>query len=372
MRALIAAPFYPPHPGGIERHSAGVAAELRRRGWQVDVVHCVTDQDDDPAEGLSGERLLGLESRLVAGRLPFPRRSRRNAEILEEIGSSSFDFVLIQSHLFWSNLLVARAAGSEHMVWLNHGSDHVATGHPVTDRCVVAYEHFVARKLKRIVPTVAGVSKEAAAWVSHMHVSAESSVGNAVATVSPPRRGRREGPLRVVTVGRLEPAKGALEAVRLVNSLPASAAVELTVCGGGSIAARVEREARASQKRITLTGAIPHDEVKRRLADADVLLLLSDSEGFPTVLLEAGAEGCAVLTYEVGGTAEVLADGGGWRVADEQAAAARLLQLIDRPTLATEAGEALRCTVGSTFTWPPVVDRLLHLAGVDTEAGFRP
>ena len=373
MRALIAAPFYPPHPGGIERHSAGVVAELRRRGWQVDVVHCATDQETlDRAEGPSGERLHALDSRLWAGRLPFPRRTERNAKVLERVRNSSFDFVLIQSHLFVSNLMVARAVRSAHSVWLNHGSAHVAAGNPVVDRCVVAYEHLLAGRLRRVVSTVAGVSQEAAAWVSHMGVNADSSVGNAVARVSAPREGRREGPLRVVAVGRLEPAKGALEAIRLVSSLPASADVELTVCGGGSIAARVEREARASRKRVVTTGAIPHEEVQAHLSGADVLLLLSDSEGFPTVLLEAGAAGCAVLTYPVGGTAEVLGNGGGWRVGDEQEAAARLLELADRPALATEAGEVLRRTVESTYTWPPVVDRLLALAGVRDDASALP
>ncbi|SHN85230.1 Glycosyltransferase involved in cell wall bisynthesis [Geodermatophilus obscurus] len=369
MRALIAAPFYPPHPGGIERHSAGVAAELRRRGWEVDVVHCVTEGEAaGRALGPNGERLLALESRLVGGRLPFPRRTERNAAVIDEIRETSYDFVLIQSHLFVSNLVVARAVGSAPRIWLNHGSAHVATGHPVVDRCVAAYEHVLAGRLRRVVPTVAGVSTEAAAWVSHMRVDAGSSVGNAVARVSPPRRGRREGPLRVVSVGRLEPAKGALEAVRVVDGLPASAEVELTVCGGGSIAARVAREARASRRRIVTTGPVPHEEVQARLVDADVLLLLSDSEGFPTVLLEAGAAGCAVITHPVGGTAEVLRDGGGWRVADVQAAAARLGELAARPQLATEAGEVLRRTVESTYTWPPVVDRLLRLAGVRGEA----
>jgi glycosyltransferase involved in cell wall biosynthesis len=373
MRALIATPFYPPHPGGIERHSAGVAAELRRRGWQVDVVHCATDQETaDLTEGPRGERLLALESRLVGRRLPFPRRTGPNAEVREELRNASYDFVLIQSHLFVSNVMVARATRTAPSVWLNHGTAHVAAGNPVVSRCVAAYEHVLASRLRRIVPTVAGVSQEAAAWVSHMRVRAHESIGNAVATTSPPRAGRREGPLRVVTVGRLEPAKGALEAIRLLDRLPASTDVELTVCGGGSIAARVERAARASGKRVVTTGALPHEKVQAHLSDADVLLLLSDSEGFPTVLLEAGAAGCAVITYEVGGTAEVLRNGGGWRVANEDEAAARLRELAERPALATDAGEVLRRTVESTYTWPPVVDRLLRLAGVRNDASTPP
>lgn len=373
MRALIAAPFYPPHSGGIERHSAGVAAELRRRGWQVDVVFCLTDEEPPvPAQGPSGERLLPLRARMVAGRLPFPRRTSGNAAIVRKIRATSYDFVLVQSHLFVSNLMVARAAGPAPAVWLNHGTAHVASGNWLVDQGVAAYEHLLVAMLRRVVPTVAGVSQEAAAWVSHMRVDARVGVGNAVAAVAPPRAGRRKGPLRLVSVGRLEPAKGALEAVRLVDGLADSADVELTVCGGGSIAARVEKEARAARARVVVTGPVPHEEVQTRLADADILLLLSDSEGFPTVLLEAGAAGCAVLTYPVGGTAEVLRTGGGWRVADVQEAADRLRELAADPTRATEVGEVLRGTVQSTYTWPPVVDRLLDLAGVTGAPGPAP
>ena len=103
MRALIAAPYYPPHPGGIERFSASVAAELVRRGWAVDVVHCATDEETVArTAGPSGERLHALESRMVAGRLPFPRRTTRNAAVMESIRQTSFDFTLINSHLFVS------------------------------------------------------------------------------------------------------------------------------------------------------------------------------------------------------------------------------------------------------------------------------
>ncbi|RBY89832.1 glycosyltransferase family 4 protein [Blastococcus sp. TF02A-26] len=364
MRALIAAPYYPPHPGGIERFSAGVAAELVSRGWVVDVVHCATDPGAaERTEGPVGERLHGLDARLVAGRLPFPRRTARNARIMTEVRDTAYDFVLVNSHLFVSSLMVARAVGDADAVWLNHGCDHVATGSRAADLGVTAYEHVLAGRLKRRVRTVAGVSREAAAWLGHMGVHTSASVGNAVSAVGPARDGRRDGPLRVVSVGRLEAGKGALEAVQLVAGLPAEVDVELTVCGGGSLAGELARRAAASPRPITLTGPLPHPQVQELLADADVIVCLSESEGFPTVLLEAGAVGCSVVTLPVGGTEELLAGGGGWRVHDLEEAAARLRALAVRPAEATEAGEALRRTIAARYTWPPVVDRLLALTG---------
>jgi glycosyltransferase involved in cell wall biosynthesis len=365
MRALIAAPFYPPHPGGIERYSGGVAAELCRRGWDVHVLHCIADDESPSPSGPSGERLHPLRARKVAGRLPFPHVSRHNADVLREVRAMSFDFTLIQSHLFVSNLLAVRTATRERAVWLNHGSGHVPTGNPVTDRMVAAYEHLLAARLRTQVGAAGGVSEEAAAWLSHLRVHTDASVGNAVAEVAPPRTGRRDGPLRVVYVGRLESGKGALDAVRLVDGLPASTEIELTVVGSGTLLAQVEREARASTKPVVTTGAVPHEQVRAHVADADVFLYPSTyPEGFPTVLLEAGAAGCAVITYGVAGTRELLENGGGWRVSGSEDAAARLQTLADRPSDATAAGEALRRTIRTTYTWTSVVDRLLRLGGV--------
>jgi len=370
MRALIAAPFYPPHPGGIERYSAAVAAELRRRGWDVDVVHSVAADDPEPVrEGPAGERLLGLRSRIAASRLPIPVPGRSTREILRRVRGTRYDFALVQSHLFVSNLLVARAlgrAGRTRAVWLNHGSGHIPAGSPAMSRAVTAYEHVLARGLRAMLPITAGVSEEAAAWLGHFSVRASASVGNAVSEVRTPRDGRREGPLRVLYVGRLEPGKGPLEAIRLVDGLPPDAQVELTLCGDGTLAAEVEKAAGLAGRRVVTTGAVPHAQVQAHLTDADVFLYPSTyPEGFPTVLLEAGAAGCSVLTYPVGGARELLDTGGGWCVTGEQEAAARLEALARQPVEATVAGEALRQTVRSRYTWQPVVDRLLALGGVN-------
>jgi glycosyltransferase involved in cell wall biosynthesis len=366
MRALIAAPFYPPRPGGIERYTAGVAGELCRRGWNVEVVHAVTDGNSAARTvGPAGERLQGLQSRVVAGRLPFPTPGRRNAQVMRQLRDASYDFTLIQSHLFLSNLLVARAVAPDRTVWLNHGSGHIPTGHRVSDKLVAGYEHVLARQLRGRVAATAGVSREAAAWLSHLGVDTDSSVGNAVAAVAAPRQGRRPGPLRVVYVGRLEPNKGALEAIRMVRDLPSSAEVELTICGDGTIAAQVEREARGSGTPVTTTGSVSHQQVTAHLAEADLFLYPSTyPEGFPTVLLEAGAAGCAVLSYRVGGTAELLEGGGGWCVTGPTEAGAVIADLAREPGRTTAVGEVLRRTVESRYTWKSVVDRLLHLGGV--------
>lgn len=363
--------------GGIERYSANVAADLVARGWQVDVLACAgrseadratpaTDRTagslgDAPARlGASGECIYELSSLVAAGRLPVPLPTPGNARILRALGAGSYDLALIQSHLFVSGLLAVRIGRGARRVWLNHGSGHVPAGTLLMSKAVAAYEHVLAWLLRPQVDVVAAVSVEAAQWLRHVGVRDASSVGNAVAAVGVPRRGREPGPLRVLYAGRLEPGKGADDAIAIVRSAADAGPIELTICGGGSERTRIEALAAEAPDGIDFPGAVPHEELLERMQRADVFLYPSRyPEGFPTVLLEAGAQGCAVLTYPVAGTAELLRDGGGWRVADRAGAVDALRTAAAEPWETTAIGETMRASIAARFTWHQVVARLL-------------
>lgn len=57
---------------------------------------------------------------------------------------------------------------------------------------------------------------------------------------------------------------------------------------------------------IRYTGAVPNDLIPRYLAAADMLILPSETEGLPTVLVEAGAAGVPTIATAVGGIPELL------------------------------------------------------------------
>lgn len=59
---------------------------------------------------------------------------------------------------------------------------------------------------------------------------------------------------------------------------------------------------------IRYTGAVPNEAVPRYLEAADMLILPSETEGLPTVLVEAGAAGVPTIASRVGGIPELLAD----------------------------------------------------------------
>src|SRR4029077_14742658 len=51
------------------------------------------------------------------------------------------------------------------------------------------------------------------------------------------------------------------------------------------------------------------DDIAQLLAAIDVLILTSDSEGLPGVLIEAQMAGCPIVTVPVGGVRELVDDG---------------------------------------------------------------
>ncbi len=362
-RALIAAPFYPPHIGGIERYSANVAQELIRRGWQVDVLASAS-RSHEPVHrlGPAGELVHELDAVISASRLPIPLATRRNREILRTLRSRRYDFALVNSHLFISGILATFVSRGGRRVWLNHGSGHVPSANPVVSAGIAAYEHVLAFLLRRRVDAAAAVSDESAAWMRHLGVRGAVGVGNAVAAVGVPRPAREPGPLRVLYAGRLEPGKGADEAIAMVTEARSAGPIELTICGDGSQRPAIEHLLRQDPGAATYLGPVPHDELLERMRASDVFIYPSTyPEGFPTVLLEAGSQGCAVLTYPVAGTAQLLAEGGGWRIADRAEGVTTLAAAAQDLAAVADRGEAMRRSIGARFTWSHVVDRLLAL-----------
>src|SRR5205085_157391 len=86
-------------------------------------------------------------------------------------------------------------------------------------------------------------------------------------------------------------------------------------------------------------------DVPRLLRQADVLVLTSDYEGCPNVVLEAMAAGVPVVTTPAGDAGRVVQDGVTGFVTpfdDTEGLAARLVRLCNAPDLRARLGQAAR------------------------------
>lgn len=125
-------------------------------------------------------------------------------------------------------------------------------------------------------------------------------------------RARQAGPLRVVTVGNLEPRKNLETLVAALARLPRGA-WRLTICGGTAssrYARRLRRLVAASglDEAVTFSGPLANADLARLLAQADVFAQPSWYEGFGIAALEAMGFGVPAIVSEAGGANEVVVD----------------------------------------------------------------
>jgi glycosyltransferase involved in cell wall biosynthesis len=138
-------------------------------------------------------------------------------------------------------------------------------------------------------------------------------------------RRARAGPLRAVFVGRLTREKGVGELLSAARQIPD---VQWTIIGDSlpsdrdPAAAEVARLARESNGRVRWVGMVSSAEVRRHLAEADLLVLPSWREGMPRSVIEGMAAGLPVVACDIRGCRELVEPGvNGWLVPARNATA---------------------------------------------------
>jgi glycosyltransferase involved in cell wall biosynthesis len=118
-----------------------------------------------------------------------------------------------------------------------------------------------------------------------------------------------EKPLRMLFVGGLEPAKGGIRTVEiLAELLKRGADVNLDIVGDGPERPVIEQRADVLGCRdyVTFHGWLARQDIPALYRKAHIMLLPSDSEGWPKVLSEAMAYGVVPLASDVGSIPQIL------------------------------------------------------------------
>ena len=129
---------------------------------------------------------------------------------------------------------------------------------------------------------------------------------------APPEGGRPgDGPLRILTVGRLDNMKGVAILVEAVGELRRrGVAVALTVVGDGPQREHLQRMAERGGvgEDITWAGPVGQDTIREHYHAAGVFCLPSFAEGIPVVLMEAMSTGLPVVANAITGIPELVQD----------------------------------------------------------------
>ena len=166
--------------------------------------------------------------------------------------------------------------------------------------------------------------------------------------------------LRVLFVGSLSREKGPLAALAVFEHAAARSPMSMRFVGGGPLISELSQAvvSRGLTASVDIVG--PVDDVEPHLEWAEVILLTSETEGIPGVVLEGGAAGVPTAAFDVGGLPDVILDDEtGMLVdsADVSALADQLVRLSDDPALRTRLSEGVRQKISREFTLKAALDR---------------
>jgi colanic acid/amylovoran biosynthesis glycosyltransferase len=172
---------------------------------------------------------------------------------------------------------------------------------------------------------------------------------------TPAARAQVSGHVRLLSVGRLTPAKGQWLLLQACNALKHTGTdFQLTIVGDGPDRARLQAYAAETglSERVRFTGSLNQGEVRAELDRADAFVLPSLAEGIPVVLMEAMASGVPCISTPVNGIPELIQHDINGLLAtpgDATSLAHQLHRLIAEPALRQRLALAGRSTVQTHF-----------------------
>ncbi len=339
MRILQLAKYYWPHSGGMERVVQGLAEGLVDRGHEVEVVAVTAFGDPRPGEKrrASVKRAWSFApvgtQELAPAYIPA---TWRRADVIHLHHPHSLADVAYALRPSLAPLVVTQHADYPSVKYKLPGWYALkrAEAIVVPSRAHIALSRELKGFEEKVVVIPFGIDEHR--WEM----------------VPPPPPG---APPRALFIGRLVPFKGVDFLLRALEFVPD---LRLDIVGDGPERNRLKTlaNALAVTDRVKFWGEYPDEDLPRRMADADFLVLPSVSveEMFGMVLLEAMAAGRPVITTAVpSGVREVnVAGETGLEVPirDARALADAMRLLAGDPGLRERLGAAGRARVRERFT----------------------
>ncbi|MBX2955223.1 MAG: glycosyltransferase family 4 protein [Cyclobacteriaceae bacterium] len=163
-----------------------------------------------------------------------------------------------------------------------------------------------------------------------------------------------DGRLTILFVGNLIPSKGLHKILDALRSFSAENIEQLLVAGDGPQRNELEVGAKSLCIPVIFSGAISRAELQRLYTKSHIILLPSQSEGFPKVIAEAAAFGCVPVVSNVSSISQYISDGFNGILLEKEAngkeiASALSEFILNREKLAFIAGNATKMAGAFTY-----------------------
>jgi glycosyltransferase involved in cell wall biosynthesis len=342
MKVAVFTTSYPRHEGDLAgRFVYDLVRRLREHEVEIEVVGPGAYRD----YGLTGSESAGLVASvrrkpwlgppLAASMIRTLRRVARDADLV---------------HANWlAGAKIARFSGRPFVVTL-HGS---GTAGRFSDLALAERSPGLVRRLLRPTRAVICCSQALAAAMREIGVANVHEIPYGVEI--PVEQGAEDEPPSVLFAGRLSPEKRIDVVAAATEGLPR------IVAGDGPLRDLLP----------DALGFVPQNELFGLYDRAAVVLLTSEREGLPNVVLEAMARGRTVVSTPVGGIPSVIEDGATGLlvpVGDVGATRAALERALTDAELRKRVGAAARERVREYCSWDTVTERTLEVYEAATQS----
>lgn len=314
MKILVLCYEYPPVGGGGGRMAHNVGAALVRRGHSVRV-QTIRMPDLPAHESREGVEIF---------RTPGFRRRADCCTVPEMFGyvATSFLPTLRHIHAWKPDIIHAHFAVPTGALALAcklfTGKNYVLTAHlgdlpggnpDQTDGIFRILNPFI-RPIWKNAAGLSASSSFAADLARKAYGVSPRIILNGISMKGKRTTGSRpSGALNLVAIGRFNPQKNFPWMIRALAGCEFS--WRLALIGDGGQRTEIESEVRKAGvgERVKLMGWVSEDTMRETLADSDVLLMPSISEGNPVAAIEALKQGVVILGSDIGGLCDLIENG---------------------------------------------------------------
>lgn len=300
--------FFPPHIGGVEYYSLGLANYFSDNGYDVYVVTTTNNNYQNNKK----YRILVLESyQLINNRFPIIVPSKKNNEIFKFLNSIPLIGAVVQTRFYILSIKAVQYLEKKNVPYLliEHGTGHFSFSNKLVNKIGEGYEHIITAYIKKHCQNFYGVSNASCKWLEHFHIEAKGVLYNAINRSDylneTLKKSYSDGIIKIAFVGRLVKEKGIdklVNAFKNVHEIISN--THLYIAGTGEM---YEYYKNRIQKSISFLGGISHEEVLDLLKICDIYCFPSDyPEGLPTTILEAAASKTFIITSKSGGVLEFI------------------------------------------------------------------
>lgn len=359
--------IFPHTVGGMQRHSRLLLEELARRSdLEIEVIHPHFERVFPGSPRVRELRVAPLNPQ----RMYLPECYRYSRRVAALLAKGSYDVVYSQGLSVWHGIgqiaspVVLNPHGLEPFQPFDWSARLV--GLPFR----VVFRHLF-RKATRVV-SLGGRLSSLLQGVLGKDSSKIVCIPNGV-LVPPRARKVHFSPIRsrFLFVGRYARLKGIQELNQAILSIEDKSEVEFDFVGPIPDALKIQ------QNNINYHGLVRDDaQLAAVYSSVDALVCPSLTEGMPTVILEAMAQGLPVIATDVGATSELVGPDNGFLIPAGSVPALKraLLKFHALPTAAkAEMASRSHAKVMERFTWPKVAEAHLDLfRSLHDELGHQP